>query len=145
MPDLPKYENNKRTVYMMIQRTVKHPYMTLFDGADPAVSTEMRSQSLTPLQALYFMNSKFPKQCSDALAKSLDDEHKKPEARLDAAFEIIYNRAPAAEERKHSEEFLSTMSSKLIATGSTPEAAQQKAFAHLLQAMFSSNEFMFVP
>ncbi|WP_396269331.1 PSD1 and planctomycete cytochrome C domain-containing protein [Granulicella cerasi] len=145
VPDLPKYENNKRTVYMMIQRTVKHPYMTLFDGADPAVSTEMRSQSLTPLQALYFMNSKFPKQCSDALAKSLDDEHKKPEARLDAAFEIIYNRAPAAEERKHSEEFLSTMSSKLIATGSTPEAAQQKAFAHLLQAMFSSNEFMFVP
>jgi len=33
-PDITKYENDHRTVYMMVQRSVKHPYLTLFDGAD---------------------------------------------------------------------------------------------------------------
>lgn len=130
---------------MMIQRTVKHPYMTLFDGADPAVSTDIRTSSLTPLQALYFMNSPFPRQCADAMAAELEKKDAKPSVRMDEAFEVIFSRPPAAEERKRSEEFMEKVSTKMVAEGMAPEAAHEKAFSHLIQAMYSSNEFMFVP
>jgi mono/diheme cytochrome c family protein len=143
-PDLSKYENDHRTVYMMVQRSVKHPYMALFDGADPNTSTDQRSSSLTPLQALYFMNSAFPKRCADNLAKQLSDDKLTDQARLDQAFLVIYGRLPSKIEQGRSIEFMQQMGEKLAAGGDAPAVARQKALSHLIQVMFSSNEFMFV-
>jgi mono/diheme cytochrome c family protein len=63
-PNPADYETDRRTVYMMIQRTVRSPYFTLFDGPNINMSTDQRGASLTPLQALYFMNAPFPKRCA---------------------------------------------------------------------------------
>jgi hypothetical protein len=124
---------------MMVQRSVKHPYMTLFDGADANTSTAIRNSSLTPLQALYFLNSSFPKRCADHLAELLDSGQsivpdglkteqvssnaaaKAPDEKseLDRAFLIIYGRLPEKPELERSMQFM-------------------------IQAMYSSNEFMFV-
>jgi hypothetical protein len=127
-----------------VQRSVKNRYMTLFDGPDAIASTDQRTSSLTPLQALYFMNSPFPKRCSDHLAQLLDDGKTNESERLDRAFLNIYGRLPAKIERDRSLEFIEQVKAKSIANGDTPEAAQHKAESHLYQAMFSSNEFMFV-
>jgi len=144
VPDAAKYDNDKRTVYMMVQRSVKNRYMTLFDGPDAIASTDQRTSSLTPLQALYFMNSPFPKRCSDHLAQTLDDGKTSESVQLDRAFMDIYGRLPAKIERERSLQFIEQVKAKNIANGDTPEAAQRKAESHLYQAMFSSNEFMFV-
>jgi hypothetical protein len=147
----------------MVQRSVKHPYMTLFDGADANASTAQRNSSLTPLQALYFLNAAFPKRCADHLADLLDgsqpggDEIRSmrvssqagskasdEKSELDRAFLIIYGRLPEKAEQERSIEFMQQMSAKLTATGSDPAKARQAALSHLIQAMFSSNEFMFV-
>jgi hypothetical protein len=69
-----KYENDHRTVYMMVQRSVKHPYMTLFDGPDANASTAQRNSSLTPLQALYFLNAPFPSAARTTWRRLLDDQ-----------------------------------------------------------------------
>ena len=37
------YETNHRSVYLMTQRTRRHPFLGLFDGADPNASTGQRS------------------------------------------------------------------------------------------------------
>ncbi|WP_158820935.1 PSD1 and planctomycete cytochrome C domain-containing protein [Granulicella sp. S156] len=144
VPELAKYENDHRTVYMMVQRSVKHPYMTLFDGADANASTDQRSSSLTPLQALYFMNSAFPKRCADHLAELLDDGKLTDETRLDRAFLLIYNRLPEKAERARSMQFIQQMSETYVARGDAPDIAHQKSLSHLFQVMFSSNEFMFI-
>ena len=144
IPDLVKYETDRRTVYMMVQRSVKHPYMTLFDGADPNVSTDQRTSSLTPLQALYFMNAAFPKRCADHFAEEVEAQKKADADRLKQAFLVIYSRVPAPAERQRSEQFLARASAEFAERGDSPEAARRKAFSHLVQAMFSSNEFMFV-
>ena len=40
----------------MIQRIQRHPFLAIFDGADPAASTALRLTSTTPLQALFLLN-----------------------------------------------------------------------------------------
>ncbi len=162
-PKLADYENDRRTVYMMVQRSVKHPYMTLFDGADANTSTAQRNSSLTPLQALYFMNGTFPKRCSDHLAELLDRDQPSGDGvrtekvsskvsssghdernELDRAFLIIYGRLPEKAEEERSVQFMQDVSAKYLTSGADPAKARQEAMSHLIQAMFSSNEFMFI-
>ncbi|HVU44627.1 MAG TPA: PSD1 and planctomycete cytochrome C domain-containing protein [Terracidiphilus sp.] len=143
-PNLSKYENNHRTVYMMVQRSVRHPYLTLFDGADPGASTELRSSSLTPLQALYFMNGDFPRKCADVLTPKLFTEEASQETAIRRAFLLIYARPVSAPELKESMEFLRKAAAVYTAHGASATAAQAKSEEGFLQAMFSSNEFMFI-
>jgi len=167
-PKIEKYDNDQRTVYMMVQRSVKHPYFTLFDGADANASTDQRNSSLTPLQALYFLNAAFPKRCANHLAGELEEGkiaegkpgsgkltqarlqtgkpagHFDDKAKLDEAFLLIFNRKPDRPEMEQSEEFIAHVSAYYAVHGETPESAHTKALADLLRAMFSSNEFMFV-
>ena len=53
------YQTNKRSVYMMVQRQRRHPFLALFDGPDPNASTPVRGQTTVPTQALYFLNDEF--------------------------------------------------------------------------------------
>src|SRR6202042_2105837 len=65
------YDSNRRSVYLMVQRQKRHPFLALFDGADPNVSTDLRVATITPAQALFLMNSQFVQDQSTALAKRL--------------------------------------------------------------------------
>ncbi len=53
------YPSNHRSVYLMTQRLVKHPFLALFDGPDTNTSTDVRGRSTVPLQALWFLNNPF--------------------------------------------------------------------------------------
>jgi hypothetical protein len=170
-PNLADYENDRRSVYMLVQRSVKHPYMTLFDGADMNTSTAQRNSSLTPLQALYFLNAAFPKRCADHLAGLLDNSEPAAaqvttqkvsrnltprtsskttadsgagQSALDRAFLIIYGRLPDKAEQERTSQFAQQVATVYQQHGDPPEKAQQEALSHLIQAMFSSNEFMFI-
>src|SRR3712207_4153306 len=70
------YETNRRSVYLMVQRQKKHPFLSLFDAADPNVSTDERVTTVTPAQALYLMNDAFVHEQSAGLAKRLLAEAK---------------------------------------------------------------------
>ena len=65
------YESNRRSVYLMTQRISRHPFLALFDGADPNASTALRSLTTTPAQALFMMNDPTVHQQSAALATRL--------------------------------------------------------------------------
>jgi len=142
-PNFTDYEDNHRSVYMMVQRTVRHPYMTLFDGANPQTSTEMRTSSLTPLQALYFLDSPFPKNCSDHLTTDLEKDANQKIA-INSAFIRIFDRPATADEERQAGEFLDKVSTYYTQHGDTADNAKQKAMSNFLQAMFASNEFMFI-
>ena len=43
----------------MVQRQRRHPFLALFDGADPNASTPKRQTTTMPTQALYFLNDPF--------------------------------------------------------------------------------------
>jgi mono/diheme cytochrome c family protein len=143
-PDMSKYNNDRRTVYMMIQRSVRPTFFTLFDGPNTNVSTEQRTSSLTPLQALYFMNGDLPKRCATSLAERLFSNGLAENPKIDQAFLIVYGRPAALEERVRIARFLRTVWDAYVTHGMTAKEANQKAFAELIQSVFASNEFMFV-
>ena len=53
------YDHDKRSVYLMTQRLKRHPFLALFDGADPNTTTPQRLTTTAPTQALYFLNDAF--------------------------------------------------------------------------------------
>jgi mono/diheme cytochrome c family protein len=147
-PEASKYETDRRTVYMMIQRTVRLPYFTLFDGPNTNVSTEQRSSSLTPLQALYFMNADFPRRAAKNLASVLlaggaPDKQNVDKQVVQQAFLTVYGRPPAPAESDRATAFLHR-AADAYATHGMKDAVQPVALEELLKALFASNEFMFV-
>jgi hypothetical protein len=143
-PDMSKYDSDRRTVYMMIQRSVRPTYFTLFDGPNTNVSTEQRTNSLTPLQALYFLNSDLPKRCATSLASHLLSGESPEKTTIDQAFAIVYGRPASTEEKDRIATFLRTVADAYATHGSAPKDANRRAFGDFIQSMFASNEFMFV-
>jgi mono/diheme cytochrome c family protein len=141
-PEMAKYETDRRTVYMMIQRTVRLPYFTLFDGPNTNVSTEQRSSSLTPLQALYFMNADFPRRAAKNLASILLATEDSEKDRIEQAFWTIYGRPPVSAEAAGAAAFLHKTADAYSTHG--VNEIQPVALEELLKALFASNEFMFV-
>jgi len=92
------YETNRRSAFLMVQRQRRHPFLALFDGADPNASTPSRQTTTVPTQALYFLNDPFFHEQAAAVAARLsgmaDDE-----LRTTALFQALFQRDPAAAER----------------------------------------------
>ena len=65
------YESDHRSIYLMSQRNRRHPYLSLFDSADPNLSVAERSSTTTPTQSLFLMNSPFVHRVSIAFAQQI--------------------------------------------------------------------------
>jgi hypothetical protein len=99
------YESSKRSVYLMQARLRKNAYLALFDGADPSASTGQRSSSITPLQALFALNDSLVHRCSEAFAAKWTSSGEF-DARIQAAYQVAYGRAPGPGEHARARDFL---------------------------------------
>ena len=127
-PFIAVYEHDKRSVYLMTQRIKRHPFLGLFDGADPNRSTARRDTTTVPTQALYFLNDPFVHAKSQRFASRL---MKFPEAeRLDRLYGLMLSRKPTREERTIAGKFLGE--------------STEKNWSGWIRVMFASNEFLFV-
>jgi len=126
------YETDKRSAYLMVQRQRRHPFLSLFDGADPNATTAARQTTTVPAQALYFMNDAFFHAQAEAVAARLmalphDD------ARITAAWRLLLQRAPTAAETRRAQAFLS----QYPADTSVRWAAQ-------VRVLMAGNEFLHI-
>ncbi len=126
------YETNKRSVYMMVQRQRRHPFLALFDGADPNASTPARETTTVPTQALYFINdSFFHAQAAKFAAVILETPG--DEARVPHAYRRLFQREPTQSEQQRAAKFLNNY----------PGDAKEK-WSALSRVLLASNEFLFV-
>jgi len=126
------YETNRRSAYLMVQRQSRHPFLALFDGADPNASTAARQTTTVPTQALYFINDPFFHAQAASLA-SIVLETPEDEARLLKAYRRLFQRDPTEVERQRGREFLH----------SYPGDAMKK-WSALSRVLLASNEYLFV-
>jgi hypothetical protein len=138
------YETKHRSVYLMQQRIKKHPFLAMFDGADPNSSTADRSESTTPLQALYMMNDKFVHEQSERYAAELMKMHAEPRGRVAAAIAASYGRPAADEEVAAAEQFMNQYKLRLRGTPVSQDAYDRSALAAYLRVLLCSNEFVYV-
>jgi hypothetical protein len=137
------YDTKQRSVYLMTQRIQRHPYLAIFDGADPAASTPVRTTSTTPLQALYLLNDAFVHEQSKLfaarVAKESDDVR-----RLELAYALALGRKPEPGERAQAREFLATARKKLHDGGTSPEQIDAEAWRAMVRVVFRLNEFVYI-
>lgn len=124
------YDTTKRSAYLMVQRQRRHPFLALFDGADPNASTPERQTTTVPTQALYFLNDPFFHDQAAALATSLmkltDDK-----ARTSEAYQALFQRLPTSAEQERVQAFVA----------SYPGSLDEK-WAAYARVLLASNEFL---
>jgi uncharacterized protein DUF1553/uncharacterized protein DUF1549/cytochrome c len=142
------YDTNRRSVYLMQQRLKKHPFFEVFDGADTNATTDGRAQSVTPVQALFLMNSPFMHEQSDRFAARVCKAYDTPGRRIDYVFRLAYGRAPGLQEMREAHDYFQRTRLELKAASAQIDQPidqlDQKALASYLRVVMSSNEFLYV-
>ena len=138
------YETNRRSVYLMTQRIQRHPYLAIFDGADPSVSTPQRITSTTPLQALYLLNDPFVHEQSRKFASRLLNIKGGDPARLERAYLLALGRKPEPEEAETSLAFLRSVCQELNSGGTAADQVEPQAWHAFARALFRLNEFVYI-
>jgi hypothetical protein len=138
------YETNHRSVYLMTQRIQRHPYLAIFDGADPSTSTGKRFTSTTPLQALYLLNDPFVHEQSKGFAAKLLATAGDDSARLNRAYLMAFGKPPAPEEVAASEAFLKSVRAELQTAGIPADQIEQQAWQAMTRTLFRLNEFVYI-
>jgi len=136
------YETNKRSIYLMVPRIRRHPFLGLFDGADPNASTPVRTSSTVPPQALFFLNDPFVHEQAAALAARLIAESSEPQQRIDMACRLLFARPAEAADYQEAGQFFEVY--QVEVTGLAPEQQQQELWQAYARILLSSNEFLYV-
>jgi len=134
------FETDKRSIYLVSIRNRRHPFLGLFDGADPNATTPQRQTTTVPTQALYFLNDPF---FHAQAAKLADRAIAKPDAeRIDELFRFALQRLPTKRDRDFAAAFLERYRSDLT---DIPEVNRTKgSWDALARILLASNEFLFV-
>ena len=138
------YESNRRSVYLMTQRIQRHPYLAIFDGADPSASTPARTASTTPLQALWLLNDSFVHDQSKRVAERITAKAGDDRARIAHAYELLFARPAAPEELAATQGFLGSARAKLGNDGVPASQIEPETWRACLRALFRLNEFVYV-
>lgn len=138
------YDTKHRSVYLMTQRIQRHPFLAIFDGADPSTSTGLRTASTTPLQALYFLNDPFVHEQSQLFAarviKSSDDDRE----RFSFAYQLAIARKPEELETQNALNFLASTRLKLKDAGLAENQIESGAWTAMTRVIFRLNEFVYI-
>ncbi|MBI1325921.1 DUF1553 domain-containing protein [bacterium] len=135
------YETSKRSIYLVQIRNRRHPFLGLFDGADPNATTPQRQTTAVPTQALFFLNDPFFHEQAAIVADRVLAEP--PETRANALFRIVLQRQPSGKDRKFAAGFLDRYAPS-SAKDPNPTTADRQAWATLARILMASNEFLFV-
>lgn len=121
--------SKRRSIYLPVLRDHMPDVLEQFDVANPNLVTGDRDVTNVPLQALYLLNGPFVQEQAAALAKRIQSSPN----RVQAAFQLCFNRLPEASEVALADQFLRAQS-----------ADDLKLLTAFCQSLFASAEFRFV-
>ncbi len=132
------YPSDKRSVYLMTKRLTAKPYFQTFDGPDPNVCTSDRDQSVTALQALYFVNDSFVHEQAERLAQTCVETAHADRERIEFCFARTLCRPPIADEVELLQVHVEQLKQQLAG------AAEQAVWASLTRSLLRLNEFLYI-
>ncbi len=138
------YPSRQRSVFLMTQRLVKHPFLAIFDGPDTNTSTDVRARSTVPIQALFLMNNPFVQERSAALARRLLRENVGVPDRLALAWELAWGRPATAREAERAGRYLVDCTWAVLGSGTSANQAELEAWTSLARILLTANEFLYI-
>jgi len=157
-PD-PQEERNRRSVYMLQQRVLVSPLISVFDGPNISESCDVREVTTVTPQVFALFNSKFAHQKSHAMAERIQREvGTDPGRQVERAFQLALQRQPTEEEKIRGMQFLGVQTDlpgtelSLTQAAYSPESAESlpsrgetgRSLSDFCLAMFNLNEFIFL-
>ena len=128
----------RRTLYGRVKRSELNPLLRVFDFPDPNISSERRTETTLPQQALFLINSPFMLKRAKDLAARLANESTSAE-RVRLGYSLAFGRPPTEDELKTAAAFLAAEDKQ--SSGQPIAPTRLERFA---QALMASNEFLFV-
>ena len=133
-----EYDSDRRSLYLMVQRNRRHPFLSLFDAADPNQSVARRDATVTPTQSLFLMNAPLVHRAGGAFAARILSAASDPEARLRAATVLAWGREASPAELDGMRDFLAGFAA------AAPGVDGEEAWKALSRVLLTSNPFLFV-
>lgn len=130
-----QYESNHRTAFLMTQRIQRHPFLAVFDGADPSASTPCRATSTTSLQALFFLNSPVAHQAASRFSERLMATVPESDQRIEQSYLEAFGRRPSADE---------VVAARSYLAGFAAETSEQTGWESYIRILFRLPEFIHV-
>lgn len=123
-------DNQRRSLYGASNRQDMDPMLRIHDVPDPGAHNPWRTETITPLQGLFALNSPFVLQQADALGAWMQA---RPEAeRVKATYQRLFQRPPSELEKNVASRFLGGRES------------DKTAWSQYAQALLAGNEMLFV-
>ncbi|HWE35200.1 MAG TPA: PSD1 and planctomycete cytochrome C domain-containing protein [Isosphaeraceae bacterium] len=138
------YPSDRRSVYLMTQRLQRHPFLALFDGPDTNASTESRTSSTVPLQALFLMNNPFVRTQAEGFADRLLGASDDPADRVRLAHELAYGRPPTGRETSAAIDYIGRYVRELSRANAPRNRVEREAWTSYARVLLSSNEFFYL-
>ena len=138
------YDSRHRSVYLMTQRIQRHPYLAIFDGADPAASTPVRTTSTTPLQALYLLNDAFVHEQSKLFAQRIMKTGEDDASRLQFAYQNALGRPADSSEMESGRKFLRQVRENLRGSGTPENQIEGESWQAMVRVLLRLNEFVYL-
>ncbi len=128
----------RRTIYGMVDRQSLPGLYRAFDFANPDVSSERRSLTTVPQQALFGLNSGFVLDQAKALADQIErSPGKEDRQRIQLLYRTILQREPSETELSSAARYLSEVPI-------SKQPSSLKAWGQLAQVLLLTNEFLYV-
>jgi len=126
-------ESTRRTVYAAVSRLELNKMLALFDFPDPNVHAAGRSNTTTPLQKMFVLNSPFMVRQAQSLAVRCREQPGNDADRINWAYQLLYGRPVTAEEQDAGLSFLGD-----------PNDQQAAKWEQYAQVLLASNEMLVV-
>jgi hypothetical protein len=138
------YDTPHRSVYLMTQRLQRHPFLALFDGPDTNTTTDQRSVSTVPQQALYVMNSPEMRKLAEALGERLRNAAPDDGGRIRFACLACYGRPAIADDERRAAVYLQKYRDEAARAGIASAQAEGDAWTSYARVLLSGNEFFYL-
>ena len=120
-------KSHRRSIYRFIVRSQPDPWMTTLDCADSSQSTPRRNETLTSLQALSLLNSRFNLVMAEMFAARVAKDHDSLEHQVRDAARLVLQRDPDDQELK-----------------SMTAYAEKHSMKNLCRFLFNLSEFIYI-
>jgi hypothetical protein len=119
---------NRRTVYRLWARSAGLPMLDSLDCPEPSVMSPVRTKTITPVQALSLLNSRFSENCAERFAERVRREAGEDRAKqVSGAYRLALGREPNDRE--------SALASGFV---------ERRGLAQFCIVLFNTNEFLYV-
>lgn len=131
-------ESARRSIYIHVKRSMRHPMMDGFDAPDTDSTCAARVSTTVPTQALSMLNSQFMNEQASVLAARLEQASPGDlAAQADLAIRLTTGRAPKPDRVKTDVDFIEAMQQE-------EKLPQQEALRYYCLMILNTNEFIYL-